>query len=156
MPDPNKNKSDLSSISSELRLAATTASMTDFGTSRNIMLVTSDLEKLIPSGSLLSVRSIKFSSLKMGDIICVREGSSIAVRRFVKTKMTPSETYLLTAKQDFDKKEPVRRDRLLGRVDTFQHSGQTIDPHRVEGPLKRFWGKLTEYGTHKAFGLFGG
>jgi hypothetical protein len=153
LTDSSEKKIDPASITSELRLAAATASMVDTGATRQVMLIKSDLEKVIPSGSLLTIRSVKFSNLKMGDFICVRDGSSFAVRRFVKTKMTSSETYLLTAKEGFDKKEPLKRDRLLGRVEGFQHAGKMVDPRKVEGALTRFWGRLTEYGTHKPFGL---
>ncbi len=91
----------------------------------------------------------------MGDIICVRDGSELAVCRFVKAKIMKSNTFLLVAKEGHEKKEPLPRDALLGIVEKVEHGGKVFNPSSRENPFKKFWGKLTEYGTHKPFGLFG-
>lgn len=151
----NTDTADRATLVAELRAAATTASMTDTGKTRNVHLLDSDLPDLIPSQSLLKVRSVKFTNLRMGDIICVRVGSSFQVRRFVKTKITRSHTLLLTAKGNSDKKEPIPQSALLGKVESVEYGGRTFDPTKSENLLKKFWGKLTEYGTHRPFGLIG-
>ena len=146
---------DREALAAEMRAAATTASMVDTGSSRKVMLVDSDLPKLIPSQSLLKVRSVKFNNLKMGDIICVRVGSEFRVRRFIKPKITRSQTLLLTAKEDCPEKEPLPQSCLLGKVESVEFGGKSFDPAKRESLLKGFWGKLTEYGTHKPFGIIG-
>lgn len=142
------------SLSQELRLAVATASIGDTGKTRKVHLLESDLPSLVPSQSLLKVRSVKFNDLKMGDIVCVRVGNKITVRRFVKTKITRSHTLLLTAEEGADKKEALPQNCLLGKVDKVSFGGQTFDPASKENFLQKFWGKLSEYGTHKPFGIF--
>ena len=88
----------------------------------------------------------------MGDIICVNTGKSAQVRRFIKLKMTKSNTALLTAYEGFNKKEALPTSSLVGKVVEVEANGKSWDPNKVN-PLTRFWHKLTEYGTHKPFGL---
>ncbi len=142
------------SVSQELMAASTAASLSFKDATRQLRLVNSDLPSLIPSGSSLRIRSAKFSELKMGDLIGVRIGSELAVRRFVKTKMTKSDTLLLTAKEGLKKKEPLSRTCLLGKIEKVTCGGRSYNPAQAENILQQFWGKLTEYGTHKPFGLF--
>jgi hypothetical protein len=142
------------SINEELRAAVTTASLGDRGKSRNVMLMESELPTLVPSQSLLKVRSVRFQELKMGDIICVRVGSTFRVRRFVKTKITREHTLLLVAQEGFNKKDPVPLNAFLGKVDEVESAGRVFDPLKKENFFQTFWGKLTEFGTHKPFGLF--
>lgn len=141
------------SITQELRFAVAATSM-GAGSSRKVRLPESDVPSLVPSGSTLEVSSVKFCDLKMGDLICVQVGGSFNIRRFVKVKMTKKDTYLLTAREGFDKKEALPRNSLMGRVDSATHRGQKIDPNSQENFLTKFWGKLSEYGTHKPFGIF--
>lgn len=141
-------------VSQELRVASAAFSALGGAKNQKLPIQESDLPSLIPSGSRAKVSTVKFSDLKMGDVICVRIGSTLAVRRFVKTKIAKNDTYLLTAREGFDKKEALLRSALIGRVDSVEFGGQTIDPGVQENSLKKFWGMLTEYGTHKVFGIF--
>lgn len=131
-------------LTQELRLAVSAAALTKSGASRQLPLGRSDLPSIISNDTLIKVKAVKFSDLKMGDIVCVRQGGQIAVRRFVKLKMTNQDTYLLVAREGCDQKETLSRAALVGKVDET----------RPEGLLTKFWGRLTEYGTHKPFGLF--
>lgn len=142
------------SLSQELRTAVTASSMGMVGTKKRIRLLESDVPSLAPSGSALEVEVVKFSNLRMGDLICVQIGRSIRVRRFVKAKMTQKDTYLLTAHEYQDKKEALPRTCLMGRVRSVNHRGQTYDPAKQESFLTKLRGKLTEYGTHRPFGIF--
>jgi hypothetical protein len=144
---------DKQSLHQEMKAAVTTASLGDKGKTRRIMLMDSNLPSIVPSQSLLKVRSVKFQELKMGDVVCVRIGSEFWVRRFVKAKMTRNNTLLLVAQEGYDKKEPLPLNALLGKVDEVEHGGRAFDPLGKENFLQSLWGKLTEYGTHKPFGL---
>lgn len=147
------NSGDKPSLAEELRVAVTTASLGEKGATRSVMLVDSNLPSMIPSQSLLKVRACKFTELKMGDIICVRVGTSFFVRRFVKVKMTRNDTILLTAQEGYNKKEPFPLSSYLGIVDEVEHGGRSFNPRSQENFMQAFFGKLTEYGTHKPFGL---
>ena len=119
-----------------------------------MLLVESDLPGLVPSQSLLKVRSVKFVELKRGDIICVRVGSNFRIRRFVKSKITRTTTLLLTVKEGEDQKDPIPLNALLGKVDSVEVGGRVFDPLKEESFLQSLWGKLSEYGTHRPFGVF--
>lgn len=90
--------------------------------------------------------------LNMGDIVCVNLGQGPQVRRFVKLKIAKSDTYILVTYDGFDKKEALPQSALVGRVVEAEVAGKSWDPS-AENPLRRFWSRLTEYGTHKPFGL---
>ena len=142
------------SLNHEMRVAVAATSMGVAGNARKIRLNDSDVPSLAPSESVLEVQPVKFTELKMGDLICVRDGNTFNVRRFVKVKMAKSDTYLLTAREGFDKKEALPRNSLMGRVESVTHRGQSFNPMATESFMKKFFGKLTEYGTHKPFGIF--
>ena len=141
-------------VSQELRVASAAFSALGGAKSQRVRMQESDVPSLVPSGASLKVSTVRFQDLKMGDLICVRIGSRLAVRRFVKTKIAKSDTYLLTAREGFGKKEALLRSSLIGRIDGVEFQGLKYDPSKQENVLKKFWGMLTEYGTHKAFGVF--
>lgn len=143
-----------SELAGDLASAAASVSMSTSGGKRQIKLKESALPNLVPSNSVLQVQATKFTDLKMGDVICVSIGREMNVRRFVKLKMTAKDTLLLTAYEGFDKKEALPKGALLGLVVAVNAGGETFDPRKKENPFSKFWGKLTEYGTHKPFGLF--
>lgn len=149
---------DYSAMQSELAgdLNAAAASVTiGAGGSKKIKLPTSHLPNVIPNGSVIEVQAVNFTKLEMGDFICVTSGRETVVRRFVKLKMTKQDTYILAAYEGFGKKEALAKAALIGKVVSVTAQGRTFDPRKEENPLRAFWGKLTEYGTHKAFGVFG-
>lgn len=146
-------QSESDTLSHELSTALTDASLTGSGSTRHLRLENSDLPSLIPAQALLKVKDTKFDALKMGELICVRLGGAVAIRRFVRTKMTTSQTLLLTAREGFGKKEALPKGCLLGRVESINTGNESFDPLKGEGLLVRFWGMLTEYGTHKPFGI---
>ena len=141
-----------SQIAGDLTAAATSASLAGGSGKKKVRIIDSELPSAIPAGSRVSLESVAFGKLNMGDIICVNTGKSAQVRRFIKLKMTKSDTLLLTAYEGFEKKEALPKSSLVGRVVEVEAGGRTWDPNK-ESALKRFWDKLTEYGTHKPFGL---
>lgn len=142
-------------LAGDLSAAATSVSLMSKGGTKKVRLVHSNLPRLIPDGATLEVEAVNFTKLAMGDVICVSTGKETSVRRFVKLKMTKEDTYLLTAYDGFGKKEALPKSVLIGRVVNVTAGGQTYHPLNKENPLSGFWGRLTEYGTHKAFGIFG-
>jgi 3D (Asp-Asp-Asp) domain-containing protein len=148
----NDYKDLQSQIAGDLTAAATSASLAGGSKTRKVSIVKSELPSIIPTGSRVSLESVAFGKLSMGDIICVNMGSSPQVRRFIRLKMTQSSTVLITAYEGFSQKEALPTTSLVGRVVQVDANGKTWDPSK-ENPLSRFWHKLTEYGTHKPFGL---
>lgn len=142
-------------LAGDLSAAATSVSLMQKGGTKKLRLVQSDLPHLIPDGAVLEVESINFTKLAMGDVICISTGRETSVRRFIKLKMTSADTYLLTAHKGLNKKEALPKGALVGRVVSVTAGGETFSPLRKENALSAFWGKLTEYGTHKAFGFIG-
>ena len=132
--------------------AATSAAMVGGGVRKKFKLPASDLPSVIPPGSSVSIEAAAMGKLSMGDIICVSKGKAAVVRRFVKLKMTKNDTVLLTAMEGSSEKEMIAKSQLMGKVVKVEAAGKSWDPNN-ENFVKKFWGKLTEYGTHKPFGL---
>ena len=135
-----------------MNAAATSASMVGGSKVKKVRIEQSDLPSVIPHRAQVSLQAVAFGKLGMGDLICVMIGGEQKVRRFIKLKMTQNDTLLLTAYEGFGKKEALPKSVLIGRIIEVEGGGRTWDPTK-ESPLKRFWGRLTEYGTHKPFGL---
>lgn len=142
-------------LAGDLNAAATSVSLMNKGGSKKLRLAHSDLKSLMPDGAVLEVEAVNFTKLAMGDVVCVTTGRETAVRRFVKLKMTKADTYMLTAYDGFGKKEALPKSALVGRVINVTVGDKSYHPLKKENPVSAFWGRLTEYGTHKAFGLFG-
>jgi len=139
-------------IAGDLTAAATSASLAAGSGRRKLTIRDSQLPSIIPAGAKVSLEQVAFGKLAMGDIICVNTGNQPQVRRFIKLKLTKSNTALLTAYEGFKKKDALPTGSLVGRVVEVEAGGKSWDPNK-EGPLKKFWGKLTQYGTHKPFGI---
>ena len=139
-------------IAGDLSAAATSAHLAQGASRKKIRVSNSELPSVIPSGATISIESVVMGKLVMGDILCVNLGQGPQVRRFLRLKMTKSDTLVLTAREDSNKKEPVPKSALVGRVVEAEAGGRTWVPSR-ENPLKRFGRRLTEYGTHKPFGI---
>lgn len=142
-----------SQVAGDLSAAAASASLAaGSGRRKKIKLANSELPSVVPAGSTIHLEAVAIGKLVMGDIICVTLGQGPQLRRFVKLKMTASDTLLLTTYEGFNKKEALPKSAIVGRVAEVEAAGKSWDPNK-ENPLKKFWGKLTEYGTHKPFGL---
>lgn len=139
-------------MAGDVHAAAASASMASGGKNKKFRIVESHLPSDIPHGAEVFVEPVAFGKLSMGDIICVNLNGAAKVRRFVKLKMTTSDTYLLAAYEGYDKKEALPKSSLVGRVVKAEAAGKSWTPGK-ENILQKFWSKLTEYGTHKPFGL---
>ncbi len=142
-------------LAGDLNAAATSVALMSGGGTQKVRLKTSHLKSIIPDGAVIQIQSLTFTKLAMGDIICVTKGTETVLRRFVRLKMTNKDTYLETVCEGMEKKELMSKSALVGRVISVTAGGRDFDPHKEENPFARLWGKMTEYGTHKAFGLFG-
>ena len=139
-------------IAGDLNAAATAASLSGGGGSKTIKLRESDCPKVVPGNCKITVKSTAFAKLAMGDIICVSLDGKPTIRRFVRLKMTQNDTFLITAYEGFDKKQALPKSSLMGKVTQVEAGGRTWDPGN-ENLVTKFWNKLTEFGTHKPFGL---
>lgn len=138
-------------MAGDLSAAAVGASLAQGQKRQKIRLTNSELNN-IPNGAALSIEAVAMGKLNMGDIVCVNLGQGPQVRRFVKLKIAKNDTYILVTHDGYDKKDALPQSALVGRVVEAEVAGKTWDPS-AENPLRRFWSKLTEYGTHKPFGI---
>lgn len=139
-------------MAGDMSAAATAAALGGGGGRKKIHIRQSELPSLVPNGARVWIEGTAISKLVMGDIICVTLGQGPQLRRFVRLKMTQSDTLLITAYEGFNKKEALPKSSLVGKVVEAEAGGKKWDPNK-QNPIARFWGKLTEYGTHKPFGL---
>ena len=74
----SKDYRDLQSqIAGDLTAAATSASLAGGSKNRKVRIIDSELPSVIPTGSRVSLESVAFEKLSMGDIICVNMGLSL-------------------------------------------------------------------------------
>lgn len=139
-------------LAGDLTAAATSASLAGGAKSKKVRIIESELPSTIPQGSKVSLEQVAFGKLTMGDIICVNTGSRPQVRRFIKLKMTKNQTALMTACEGSAQKEMLPTSSLVGKVVEVESGGKSWDPNK-ENFLTKFWQKLTQYGTHKPFGI---
>ena len=140
-------------LSNDLTAAATTAHLaSSSGAQRKILIPKSDLKSIIPDASLATVESTPLGKLVMGNIIVVGLEDGPHLRRFVRMKMRNKDTLLITAFDGFGKKQALPKSSLLGKVIKVENAGKVWDPGK-ENVVKKFWNRLTEFGTHKPFGL---
>ena len=141
-----------SQLAGDLSAAAATAAMADGGKRKKLRVSGSELASAVPAGATVKLEQVAMSKLKMGDILCVNLGQGPELRRFVKLKIAKTDTYLLTANDELSVKEPLPNSAVIGKVVEAEIAGRKWDPSK-ENPFRRFWSKLTEYGTHKPFGI---
>ena len=142
-----------SQLAGDVSAAAVAASLADGGKKRKkLRIANSEIPSAVPAGATVAVQQIPMSKLKMGDVLCVNVGNGPQLRRFVKLKIAKSDTYLLTTYDGYSKKEALPNSAVIGKVVEAELGGKKWDPSK-ENPFRRFWSRLTEYGTHKPFGL---
>lgn len=139
-------------IAGDVSAAAATASLASGGKNKKLRVRESDLPSVIPNGATVTVESVPFAKLNMGDIICVNLNKQTRLRRFIKLKMTSDDVLLLTGYEGRKTKDPLVKTSLIGRVVEVETESGRRDPCK-ENVVQQFWNKLTEYGTHKPFGL---
>lgn len=139
-------------LAGDFQAAATVA---QGGSGRRIKVPSSDVPNLVPSGAQIEIETTTVTKLKMGDVVCVSIGRDVVIRRFIRLKMTKANTFIMVASKANREKEPLPHSALIGRVVSVTAGGITYDPLKKEGLLRSWWGQLTEYGTHKAFGFIG-
>lgn len=113
-----------------------------------VKIRTSAMEHLIPSGSTIELEMVPFHMLKFGDIILVRDGNDIIMRRFLK--------YSIRAKHDIvlytsDEKTPHAMDysekALNGKVISAENKGAPVNPYKNDRGLNAIRNRWTQFGT---------
>jgi hypothetical protein len=117
-------------------------------TTTKVKIRTSSMEEVIPSGSTIELEIVPFHMLKFGDIILVRSGNDILLRRFLK--------YSIRAKHDIvlytsDQVSPYVQDysekALNGKVISADSKGVPVNPYKKDRGLNAIRNRWTQYGT---------
>lgn len=117
---------------------------------QKLRLGESDLPNLIPTGCEIIIKPTVFTKLRGGEVIYVRTGNGMAVRRFISLKRTASDSYLKVTREGLQKAELLPKSALIGRVDRVRHRGHCYEIGR-DSFMTRLKNRLTEYGTHVPF-----
>ena len=140
-------------LSKDMSAAATSAALASTtGAEQKVLIRKSELKSVVPDNSLVTIQSVVLGKLAMGDIIIVGLDDGPQLRRFVRLKIRNNDSLLLTAYEGYGKKQALPKSCLIGRVVAVEKNGKNWDPTK-ENPLKKFWNRLTEFGTHKPFGI---
>lgn len=134
---------------------AAAATLANNGSGRRIKVMKSDLNVLVPVGSTVEIEPITITKLQMGDVVCISSAKEVVLRRFIRLKMTNANTYMVLAHANSKEKEQALNSALIGKVVNVNLKGENYDPSKKENFVQALWGRLTEYGTHKAFGFIG-
>ncbi|MGE0494228.1 MAG: hypothetical protein AB7S38_33765 [Vulcanimicrobiota bacterium] len=111
---------------------------------RRLVVHHSDLNTTVPHGSKVAIDPCSFFKLRAGDMVVVRTSEGIALRRFVRSKISPAETRLVMATETGTQEMSVKS--LMGRVREVEHKGQKFDPNPTSW-LAILANRLTACGT---------
>ena len=143
------------SVARDLNTASIAAQAFSSGKTKKLRITHSDLKALVPPGSEIELQPTVFTKLKAGDVIYVRAGKDLMLRRFIKLKITAEDSYLAVTHDGQRKAQVLPKSALVGKVVQVHHNGKAFDPSK-ESALKSFVNSLTEFGTHIPFsGLLG-
>lgn len=138
------------SIVSEVNSASITARAASGRLKQKFRITNSELPSLVPVGAEIEVEPIVFTKLKAGDVIYVRYNGKLSLKRYIKLKMTASNSYLTVTEEGSKEAEVLPKGCLVGKVVQASYKGKSYDPSK-QGPVQGFINLLTEYGTHTPF-----
>lgn len=138
------------SVAGELNRASMAAQGMQVGNQRKVRIKDSDLAR-IPPGASVELETVPFHRLRCGDVVMVRNGSEVQLRRFLKLGMTGSRTFLVTTHDKANEGvETLKTGALVGRIVSAEYRGHTYNPGE-EGALQALLNRLTDYGTTNPF-----
>ena len=115
----------------------------------------SDLESLIPSGSLVEFIPTTGHKLKFGDIVLVRIGTEFSLRRFCGWQIVKTGSLVSVARANPPKLENYPDTALVGKITKVEAKGVTYDPLKKESQLVKWRNEWTFFGTSSMFKRIG-
>lgn len=97
---------------------------------------------LIPRGAMIHFKSIEAARLKPGNVVFVRRGDNLFIRRFIRMQVTKTMLLVHIARLDGTPEKPITQKNLLGHILKVETKAGSFDPGRTT--LKDFW---TDFGT---------
>ncbi len=139
-------------ISGDVGTASLAAgSMEKTGKSTKVRIRNSDLESLVPSGSAVEFIPMAAHRLKFGDIIFVRAGKEMVIRRFLAFAITKNGSMAQVVKMGPPTIEVYPDTALVGRINKVEAGGQVYDPLKKESLTQRFANGWSCFGTSSPF-----
>ncbi|MFN8609229.1 MAG: hypothetical protein U0931_16955 [Vulcanimicrobiota bacterium] len=131
--------------------SASAMGMEKGGKGTKVRIRASDLESLIPSGSMVEFSPVAAHKLKFGDVVFVRAGKEMVLRRFIGFQIGKQGSVVAVARANPAKRETYPDTALVGRVGIVESKGVTFDPLKKESQLVRWKNEWTFFGTSSMF-----
>lgn len=143
-------------IGADMATASAAAAGMDRGAKGSKMRIrASDMESLVPSGSLIEFVPTTGHKLKFGDIVMVRSGTEFCLRRFVSFQIVKGGAMVSVARISPPKLETYPDTSLVGRVTKAESKGVSFDPLKKESQLVKWRNEWTFFGTSSMFSRIG-
>lgn len=111
---------------------------------QKLRLTTSDMAA-VPAGAFIYVEPATFHKLRAGDIIYVRSGKDLVLRRFLRLEIDGVSTNLVVTAGGAPQ-ETIASNAIMGKVVRAEYQGQEYDPGK-EGLFAAVANRLTDYGS---------
>lgn len=131
--------------------SATAMGMEKGGKGSKVRIRQSDLEPLIASGSMIDFAPVAAHRLKFGDIVFVRAGNELVLRRFIGFQIGKSGSVVAVARANPARQEVYPDTAIVGKVNSVETKGVSFDPLKKESQLERWKNELTFFGTSSLF-----
>jgi len=110
----------------------------------------SEMAPALEKDDLVTIVPATLDKIKIGDFVFFRQGSSMFLRRVIRSVIRPGETYLVTkAERAKTADKPLRASKVVGKVGKLVRDGKSI---RIPNRAGMF-DKMTAFGVvpfHKA------
>lgn len=120
-----------------------------------VRLRKSDIENLVPSGSLVEFMPLACHKMKFGDIVMVRQGNEFVLRRFVSFQIGKAGPTVVVAKVTPPALEKYSDTSIVGKIGKVEAQGKVYDPHQKESFSARFGNRWSCFGTSSPFQRLG-
>ncbi|MBS2034158.1 hypothetical protein JST97_04175 [bacterium] len=135
--------------------SASAMGMEKGGKGTKVRIRQSDLEHLIPSGSMIDFSPVAAHRLKFGDVVFVRAGKEMVLRRFIGFQIGKTGSVVAVARANPAKREVYPDTAVVGKVNSVESKGVSFDPLKKESQLARWKNELTFFGTSSLFARIG-
>lgn len=127
----------------------------DFKKASKVRIRNSDIEGLVPSGSLVEFMPMACHRMKFGDILFIRQNKEFVLRRFVSFQVNKSGPSVIVARVSPPALEKYSDTSVVGKISKVDSKGTVYDPHKKEPILARLGNHWSCFGTSSPFQRLG-
>lgn len=131
---------------SQASMTAATMEKSGRGNSK-VRIRASEMEPLIPNGSAIEYTATAGHKLKFGDIIFVRTGKDLSLRRFIAFEVGKGGARVVCVRVSPPTMEQHPDTSIVGKVVRVDAGGQSYDPYKKESLGQRWANEWTYFGT---------